>query len=109
MKREHTRQYYLTRLEVEKTSSRDNCKKQITNTLKVWANCKGEMKAKCINVVTDLQDNTLVTKYFKYYYLGLTSRLMYYIYFNNIENLATEELKYLYNEIKNQQVKVQML
>lgn len=106
MKREHTKQYYLSRLEVEKTSSKTNCKKQITNTIKVWANDKGVMKAKCLNITTDLQGNTIKTNY-KYYYLGLTARLMYYIYFNSIDNLSKEELKYLYeNIVKEQSLKI---
>lgn len=108
MKREHTKQYYLSRLEVEKTSSRANCKRQITNTLKVWANCKGQMKAKCLNIVTDLEDNPLQTNY-KYFYLGLEIRLMYYIYYNSIENLTKEELKHLYNDIKEQPNKIQVI
>lgn len=98
MKREHTKEYYLSRLEVEKTTSRK--KGQITNTLKVWTNCNGQMKAKCLNITTDLQGN------YKYYYLGLTARLMYYIYFNSIERLSKEELKYLYESIKQQSIKI---
>lgn len=108
MKREHTKQYYLSRLEVEKTSSRANCKKQITNTIKVWANCKGQMKAKCLNIITDLQNNPLPTNY-KYYNLGLEIRLMYYIYYNSIENLTNDELKYLYKDIIKQPNKIQVI
>lgn len=101
MKHGHTKEYYLKRLEVEKIHLTNRKLNEIQNKIRIWKNCNGEFKCIQWQLIEDrqtlkikIEDKTPVNKYGQ---LPLIDRLIIYSYFNDIKNLTTTELKYIYD------------